>query len=71
MVNWDNGLVILVVMVVFSWLIGESGLDFLQKFGFKFDKSIKRATICFVFSTILNLTILALILYSLLFQWPQ
>lgn len=69
MLNWDNGLLALGTILIFSWFISESALDFLQKFGFKFDKLKKRSTLCFVFSIILFLTMLVRILYLLLFQW--
>lgn len=45
MLNWDNGLAILVIVIIFSWLLNRLIFDFLEKLNFKFDKSIKRKTI--------------------------
>lgn len=70
MPNWDNGLAILAFMLFFSWMLSGRIFDYLRKLGFNFDKSIKKATLWFVFSIMFDLTICVLILYSLLFRWP-
>ncbi len=71
MPNWDNGLALLVVTFIFSWLLNRLIFDFLEKMNLKFDKPTKRKTLWLIFSIMFNLAIFGFIVHLLLFQWPR
>lgn len=71
MPNWDNGLALLAVTFIFSWLWNGLIFDFLEKLNFKFDKSIKRKALWLIFSLMFNLAIFGFIVHLLLFRWPR